>query len=312
MGPVTPAELAAGAAGACVAVAVALLITGRRGPTDGMPVAAPASPWTRQLRHAWAATGDPARPRADRHRRALGWAVAGVVVWALSGWPVAGLATTVAGLWMPWLLGSTRVVRARIEKLEALEGWCRRMADTLSGGGAIGLAQAIVTTAARVDAPIAPAVRALALRLRDGAGDRGDDHAAALREFADDVDDRTGDVVAAALLLALHQQSGGIAGVLRQLADGVARDVRARRDIEAARAESRQSIRILLIIQAALLVLIGLTPNFAAPYGTPVGQVVMAVLLSGSAFLLVWMRRLALGRPAARFFGALAGETGAP
>ncbi|WP_143517339.1 type II secretion system F family protein [Pseudonocardia sp. MH-G8] len=293
-------------------MAVALLITGRRGPTDGMPVAAPASPWTRQLRHAWAATGDPARPRADRRRRALGWAVAGVVVWALSGWPVAGLATTVAGLWMPWLLGSTRVVRARIEKLEALEGWCRRMADTLSGGGAIGLAQAIVTTAARVDAPIAPAVRALALRLRDGAGDRGDDHAAALREFADDVDDRTGDVVAAALLLALHQQSGGIAGVLRQLADGVARDVRARRDIEAARAESRQSIRILLIIQAALLVLIGLTPNFAAPYGTPVGQVVMAVLLSGSAFLLVWMRRLALGRPAARFFGALAGETGAP
>lgn len=310
----TPTELAAAAAGACVAVAIARLAAGRRGAPDGRPVATPAAPWTRRLRLAWAATGDPARPHADRRRRAFAWAVAGVVVWAVSGWPVAGFAMTVAGLWLPWLLGSTRIVRARIEKLEALEGWCRRMADTLTGGGAIGLAQAIVTTAARVDEPIAPAVRTLARRLRDGAGDRSDDHAAALREFADDVDDRTGDVVAAALLLALHQQSGGIAGVLRQLADGVARDVRARREIEAARAESRQSIRILLIIQAALLVLIGLTPNFAAPYNTPVGQVVMAVLLSGSAFLLVWMRRLALGRPAPRFFGK-AGEfakTGAP
>lgn len=306
----TPADLAAAAAGACVAVAIALLIPGQRGPTDGRPVAAPVPPWTRRLRRAWAATGDPARPHVDRRHRALAWAVAGVVVWAFSGWPVAGLATTVAGLWLPWLLGSTRVVRSRIEKLEALEGWCRRMADTLTGGGAIGLAQAIVTTAARVDEPIAPAVRTLARSVRDDA----DDHGAALREFADTLDDRTGDVVAAALLLALREQSGGIAGVLRQLADGVARDVRARRDIEAARAESRQSIRILLIIHAALLVLIGLTPNFAAPYNTPVGQVVMAVLLSGSAFLLVWMRRLALGRPAPRFFGK-SGEfakTGAP
>lgn len=311
MDPVTSAELAAGVAGACVAVAMALLITSRRAAADDRAVATPTAPWLGRIRRAWAAVGDPARSRADRRRRALGWAVAGVVVWALSGWPVAGLSTTVAGLWLPWLLGSNRVVRERIAKLEALEGWCRRMADTLAGGGAIGLAQAVVTTAARVDEPIAPAVRTLARRVRDGAGGQGNDHAAALREFADAVDDRTGDVVAAALLLALHQQSGGIAGVLRQLADGVARDVRARRDIEAARAESRQSIRLLLIIQAALLVLIGLVPNFAAPYATAVGQVVMAVLLSGSAFLLVWMRRLAIGRPAPRFFGALPSERGA-
>jgi len=92
--------------------------------------------------------------------------------------------------------------------------------------------------------------------------------------------------------------------VLRQLADGVARDVRARREIEAARAESRQSIRILLIIQAGLLVLLAVVPTFAAPYGTPSGQVVMAVVLAGTAALLVWMRRLSLGRPSLRFFGS--------
>lgn len=88
--------------------------------------------------------------------------------------------------------------------------------------------------------------------------------------------------------------------MLRQLADGVARDVRARRDIEAERAEARQSIRMLLLIQAGVLGLLAVVPGFAAPYRDGAGQVVMALLLSGTLALLVWMRRLALGRPAPR------------
>ncbi|MDN5915632.1 MAG: type II secretion system F family protein [Pseudonocardia sp.] len=231
--------------------------------------------------------------------------MAGAVIWAVSGWPVAGVAVVVAGLWLPWLLGSARVVHQRIATLEALETWCRRMADTLAGGGAIGLAQAIATTATRVEEPIAVAVRTLARRMQTD----NRDPAAALREFADAVDDRTGDAVAAALLLALNQQSTGIAQVLRQLADGVARDVRARREIEAARAESRQSIRMLLVIQTGLLVLLALVPTFAAPYETPVGQAVMATLLGATAALLVWMRRLSLGKKPPRFFGESAGAS---
>ncbi|MCH6165196.1 type II secretion system F family protein [Pseudonocardia alaniniphila] len=223
----------------------------------------------------------------------------------MTGWPVAGLATLATGLWLPWLLGSARLVQERIDTLEALETWCRRMADTLAGGGAIGLAQAIVTSAARVDGPVAAPVRTLARRLQLDQGHPG----AALREFADAIDDRTGDAVAAALLLALHQQSTGVARVLRQLADGVARDIRARRDIEAARAESRQSLRMLLIIQVGLLVLLALTPAFAAPYSTPIGQTVMALLLAGTIALLVWMRRLSLGRRAPRFLGETAGTS---
>ena len=100
----------------------------------------------------------------------------------------------------------------------------------------------------------------------------GVSHRAALREFADGIDDRVGDTVAAALLLAFDQQSGGVARVLRQLADGVARDVRARRDIEAERAEARQSMRMLLLIQAGVLGLLALVPGFAAPYRTPSGN----------------------------------------
>jgi tight adherence protein B len=187
--------------------------------------------------------------------------------------------------------------RENIERIEALGAWCRRMADTLTGGGAVGLTQAITTSAGHAPDPIAAPVRRLAARIRTGDADQ----VGVLTEFADELNDRVADGVAAALALALHQQSGGIARVLRQLADGVARDVRARRDIEAERAEARQSIRMLLVIQAGVLGLLALLPGFAAPYRGPAGQLVMALLLAGTLGLLVWMRRLALGRPAPRF-----------
>jgi len=301
----TGLELTAATAGGGLGLGVLLIVVGLRGrpPTTRGP-AAPAPPWLRRLRQVWEIVSDPTRSRAERWRRMLGWTAAGCVMWAATGWPVAGLSTIVAGLSLPWLLGSARIVADRLATVEALESWCRRMADTLTGGGAIGLAQAIVTSAARVDQPISAAVQTLARRVQ---GDRRDP-AEALREFADAVDDRAGDAVAAALLLALHQQSTGVAQVLRQLADGVARDVRARREIEAARAESRQSIRMLLIIQVGLLVLIALNPAFAAAYRAPAGQVVMAVLLGGTGVLLVWMRQLSLGRRAPRFFGRSVGS----
>lgn len=301
----SPGELAASAAGVCIGLLLVLAIGGRTPSADDATVAGPPPRWWTTMRRAQAGLAGSGRAAAERRRRVLCWLAAGIAVWVLSGWPVAAIATSVGGVALPWLLGTTRVVRERIEKLEALEGWCRRMADTLTGGGAIGLTQAIAlsdrATVAPLAGPVADAVHLLARRLREGADS---DLREAFREFADAIDDRSGDTVAAALLLALHQQSSGVAEVLRQLADGVARDVRARRDIEAARAESRQSIRLLLVIQAALLVLLALVPTFAAPYGTAVGQTVMVVLLSGSAGLLVWMRRLSLGRPAPRFFGA--------
>ena len=310
----TTGPVLAGTAGACLVLAVLLVIpAGHAAGTDVPPVAAPTSAPLLAVRRAWAAVGGPSAPQVSRRRRVALVAAGGTVVWAVSGWPAAGAAVVVAGLWLPWLLGAHRVVVARIAKLEALEGWCRRMADTLVGGGAVGLAQAITmfdgsSTAARVDDAIAEPVRTLARRLRDGEQDR----AVALRHFADAIDDRAGDTVAAALLLALHQQSSGVAAVLRQLADGVARDVRARRDIEAARAESRQSIRLLLVIQSGLLVLLALVPTFSGAYGTPTGQVVMAVLLASTAGLLVWMRRLSLGEPSPRFFGSLHGGDRTP
>jgi hypothetical protein len=204
-------------------------------------------------------------------------------------------------------MGSGRVISDRLKRLEAVEGWCRRMADMLSGGAAMGLAQAITISAGHVDDVIGEPVR----RLAAGLGDRSITVGAAVREFADALDDRVADTVAAALLLALQQQSSGIARVLRLLADGVARDVRARREIEAARAESRQSIRMLVLIQAGVLAMLAVVPSFAAPYATPVGQTVMALLLASTVALLVWMRRLALGNRPPRFLTTAAAVSAA-
>ncbi|MFC4945823.1 type II secretion system F family protein [Pseudonocardia sp. GCM10023141] len=286
-------------------VGILLIVVGLhpRGELGRRP-AAPAPRWRGRTRRALQAARAPGASSPQQRRRVAVWLVVGIAIWVGTGWPVAAAGVIAVGMWLPWLLGAGRVAQNRIDRLEALETWCRRMADTLTGGGAIGLAQAIALTARHVDDVISLPIRQLALRLRDGDADLS----MTLRSFADDLDDRVGDTVAAALLLALDQQSTGVARVLRQLADGVARDVRGRREVEAARAESRQSIKMLLLIQGAILVMIALTPSFAAAYRTPLGQSVMAVLLLSTVALLMWMRHLALGRPSPRFLGT-AGAT---
>jgi tight adherence protein B len=291
---VTAAEVLAAVAACAVALGAGLIVTSRR-VAESSP-ARPPSLLHRRLMAAFVAITSDA---VGWRRRWAAWFGAGVVTMVVTGWPAAGLAVAVVGVALPWLLGSAGVARERLERLEALEGWCRRMADTLAGGGAVGLSQAIQLSAVEPDPLIARAVTQLASRLR-----AGDDVGAAVRGFADDVDDRAGDTAAAALLLALIEQTSGTAVVLRQLASGIARDIRARREVEAARAESRQSVTMLLIIQAGLLGLLALVPGFSAPYSSPTGQLVMATLLTGSTALLVWLRRIAIGTPAPRFLGA--------
>ena len=59
----------------------------------------------------------PAAPRPKRARRRVGWASgrgllaggAGLVVWAVSRWPAAGLIVAAAIVGLPYLLGSAKV-----------------------------------------------------------------------------------------------------------------------------------------------------------------------------------------------------------
>lgn len=252
---------------------------------------------SRRARHLLATPGISQPGVRPTPRRALAAVAVTVVVWVVSGWPVAGAGCGLAVVALPWLLGSNAVANHRLDRLEALEVWCRGMADRLAGGGATGLVQCIRESARRVPEPIEVEVRALAQRL--SSMEWG--YTAALQAFADEVDDATGDDVAAALMLALDRQGAGVADVLRRLAAQVAREVRSRDEVEAERAQPRQAIRVLLLMLAGLIVVSSFVPAISTAYSTVTGQLIMAGLLAFAGVILVRMRTLALGTPAPRF-----------
>ncbi len=252
---------------------------------------------SRRVRHLLLTPATAAPGLRPTSRRALTAVVVMIAVGVVSGWPVAAVACGMAVVALPWLLGSNAITNRRLDRLEALEVWCRGMADRLAGGGATGLVQCIRESARRAPEPIETEVRTLAHRL--SSMEWG--YTAALQAFADEIDDPTGDDVAAALMLALDRQGSGVADLLRRLGAQVAREVRSRDEVEAERAQPRQAMRVLLLMLAGLIAVSGFVPTIGAAYSTVTGQLIMAGLLTFAAVMLIRMRTLALGKPAPRF-----------
>jgi tight adherence protein B len=222
-------------------------------------------------------------------------AAAGAALWLITGWPVAGLAAAAGVVALPWLMSAGRVTAHRIDRLDALEGWLRHLADLL-GAGHLGLISAIQSSAREVSPAIANEVVTLAQRLRIW------EVRAALLEFADDVDDRIGDIAAAGLCV-VHQQGAGAAELLSSLAQQVAQEVTARRNAEVERARRRSTARVLLGIWALMFLgfaLLG-SSSYTAAYSTVTGQVVLAMVLLLVASASVWLRRLGIEPQTARF-----------
>jgi hypothetical protein len=55
-----------------------------------------------------------------------------------------------------------------------------------------------------------------------------------------------------------------------------------------------------------VLAVLALTGSYITPYRTPLGQMILVLLLGGYVATLVWMRRMAAGKPLPRFIGATA------
>ena len=70
-----------------------------------------------------------------------------------------------------------------------------------------------------------------------------------------------------------------MASVLESLAESVAADVRARRAIEADRAKPRATARWVTLITVGVLAVLALTGTYITPYGTPLGQMILVLLL---------------------------------
>jgi Flp pilus assembly protein TadB len=217
----------------------------------------------------------------------------GVLGWVVTGWVLALVIAPAATLGLPILLAAPPAA-TRINRLEAMEEWTRSLAGVLTVG--IGLEQALVATLRSTPAPINSEVTRLVIRLRA----RWDTETA-LRAFADELDDATGDLIAANLILAARRRGAGLSSVLEGLAESVAADVRARRQVEADRAKPRSTARWVTAISASVLVVLALSGSYVKPYGSALGQVILVVLLAAYVATLVWMRRMASGKPLPRF-----------
>ncbi|WP_313404837.1 type II secretion system F family protein [Aeromicrobium sp.] len=240
-------------------------------------------------------------PRLSKQtlRLLLAGVAAGVLAFAITGWVLALVATPVAFVGLPVLLSSSSA-QQRIVRLEAMEEWTRTLAGVLTVG--VGLEQALVTSLRSTPAAINPDVTRLVSRLR--ARWKTED---ALRAFADGLDDATGDLVAANLILGAQRRGAGLASVLEGLAESVAADVRARRQIEADRAKPRATARWVTLISVGVLVVLAISGTYVEPYRSPLGQVILVLLLAAYVATLVWMKRMAIGRPMPRFLAAADG-----
>ncbi len=61
-----------------------------------------------------------------------------------------------------------------------------------------------------------------------------------------------------------------------------------------------------------MLVVLALSGSYVEPYSSPIGQVILVVLLSAYVATLIWMRRMATGKPLPRFLDTRSEATVAP
>lgn len=227
----------------------------------------------------------------------------GILIMIFTGWVVAVPVLPAAVLGLPALLMISNADR-QIARMDAIAEWTRNLAGVLTAGQ--GIEAAIQASLRSAPDAIRPEVSRLVGRMRSRWSTEQ-----ALRAFADDLDDATGDLVCAALILGAAKRGDGLARVLHDLAESVSADVRGRRQIEADRAKPRASARMVTLLSVGALVFFGLGGRFFAPYSTPLGQLILLVLLSCYGLLLWWLRRMAEIQPATRILGSqLRGQAG--
>jgi Flp pilus assembly protein TadB len=235
--------------------------------------------------------------RLDRRTRMLmvGGAVAGLLVALVTGWVIAIVLVPAGIVGIPLLL-TPPPAAASIEKLEALEVWTRSLSGKLTAGQS--LRSALIKSLQSAPAPIEREVGLMVSRLWNNTASTED----VLRAFAEDLNDSTGDVVASQLILAASGRGqAGLSKALDALAETVASDVRARRQIAADQAKPRTTARTVTVITLGVLGMLAFTGDYIEPYGSPLGQVILAVLLSAYVAALLWMRRMAVAKPLPRF-----------
>jgi tight adherence protein B len=247
----------------------------------------PASQRTESMQQWW--TRITRRPPGSRGRQRdlilLLSMIIGCLLAMLTGWLILIVVLPLLALGLPYLLILPKP--RDIQLLEALDRWVRSLAMTLGTGKSI-------TDAIRISRRTAPPLLAdeinlLVTRLNNRWETRD-----ALMRFADALDSPDVDGVVAALILASSRGANGATVTLQALADSIQAQLKGRRVIEVERSKPYVVVRQVTVISLSTLVLVFLlSPNFFAPYRTPLGQTLLSALLIIFLASLLLMRRKA-------------------
>ncbi|MEU8695120.1 type II secretion system F family protein [Streptomyces sp. NPDC048665] len=219
----------------------------------------------------------------------------GLVVLLLTRWVVAGIAAGVLVFFWNRLFGGAAEERAAMRRVEALASWTESLRDTIAG--AVGLEQAIPASARAAAPVLRPHLDALVdrLRARTPLPD-------ALQLLADEIDDASADIIVAALILNARLRGPGLRQVLGALAKSAREEVDMRQRVMAQRASTRRSVQIVVAVSVAFVLgLAVFNRDFVAPYGTPVGQLVLALVCALFALGFWWLRKLSTIETPERF-----------
>ena len=247
-----------------------------------------------------------------RHRRRLRAATlrqsslalsAAVVVLAATRWPTAALAAGAIVVLWPRLFGGNAEGKHTLAKIEAIASWTETLRDTSSA--AAGLEQALPATVTAAPAVLVRPLRNLAARL-DGKVPLPE----ALALMADEIDDPAVDMVVAALSLNARQRAGGLERILTSLAATTRTELEMRRKVELQRrALRRRAQQIAIAVVGFVSVQAVLARGWVEPYSTPLGQVVLGVLIAIFVGAFARMRSLAHVEAPSRFLTSAAQVT---
>jgi tight adherence protein B len=247
----------------------------------------PASQRTESIQQWWARVTR--RPPGSRGRQRdlilLLSMIIGCLIAMLTGWLILIVVLPLLALGLPYLLILPKP--RDIQLLEALDRWVRSLAATLGTGKSI-------TDAIRISRRTAPPLLAdevnlLVTRLNNRWEIRD-----ALMRFANAIDSPDADGVVAALILASSRGANGASVTLQALADSIQAQLKGRRVIEVERSKPYVVVRQVTVISLSTLVLVFLlSPDFFAPYRTPLGQTLLSALLILYLASLLLMRRKA-------------------
>jgi Flp pilus assembly protein TadB len=219
--------------------------------------------------------------------RVAGGLAVGIVVWAVTSWPVAGLGAAAGAAAGASLLGGRRQRDDSVARTEAIAVWVEMIRDTMAG--AKGLEEALIASARVAPKAIEAETRRFAGRLEHTSLQE------ALRALGEDLDHPSADLVIVGLAHGadMERATGDLGELLSRLAESIRGDVRMRVRVEVGRARIRTSAKIVVGWTLATAVLLYVFDrDLLAGYGTLGGQLWLAVVFSVWAVAGLMIRRL--------------------